>query len=82
MKKLIDYLLFRVVEFFNRKYIGFVWFISYYVIYLGFYYCYYELLNGYEVRLYWYDAVSLVFFLGTYLRAKWIIDKLEKSAQK
>lgn len=77
MLKLIDYLLFRIVEFFNRKNLGIVWFIAYYISNLGFYY--YEISNGYEVKLYWYDTVSLVFFLGTYLRAKWIIDKLKNT---
>ena len=76
MLKLIDYLLYKVVEFFNRKHIGFVWIIAFLVSDAIAYY--YEVSNGYEVKSYWYDHVKVVFLLATYLRAKWIINKLEE----
>lgn len=80
MLKLIDYILFRIVEFFQRENIGLVWFISFWVI--GFITYYYEIGNGYETKLYWYDWVILLIFIVTYLRAKWIVKELEKYENK
>lgn len=75
MLKLIDSLLYGIIEFFQRKSLFTVWFTSFAVINFGFYY--YEIGNGYEVTIYWYDVVSLLFFILTYLRAKFILNKIE-----
>lgn len=77
MIKLIDYILYKIVEFFKRKHLFFVWFVSYNVVGLGFYQ--YEISNGYEPKLYWYDAVTIIVFVSTYLRAKLIVDELESN---
>lgn len=76
MMKYIDYPLFKIVVFFKRKYIFIVWVISHYII--GILFDCYEILNNYEHNFYWYDFLNLMFFILTYLRAKWIINNLNK----
>lgn len=76
MLKIIDYILYKIVEFFKRRNLFIVWYISYWVISYGFYR--YELYNNYDVRLYWYDAVTIILFISTYLRAKLIVAELNE----
>lgn len=76
MLKTIDYILYKILEFFKRKNILLVWLISYFVISYGFYR--YEISNGFEPILYWYDAVTIILLTFSYLRASWIIIKLNE----
>lgn len=76
--KTIDYILYKIIEFFNRRYIGIVWVIAFWLtnkILLQ-----YEV--EYEQKIYWYDKFFTIFYLLTYLRARWIVIKLDNLDQK
>lgn len=76
MLKTIDFILYKIIVFFKSKHLSLVWILSFYIVNLSLYY--YEISNNLENKLYWYDAVTIIVFISTYIRAKWIIIKLNE----